>query len=201
MARPEGKDSLNQIVNVNSTWGIGRDGDLLCHIPEDMRFFKDMTLGKTVIMGRKTLESLPGGRPLPGRRNIVLTRALDKSLLQASASDPAKSPDSFADEHCADKPCKGGDTELLYANDIDMLFSLLPDDSSQVFVIGGESIYRLLLPFCDTFYVTKNDCPLEADTFYPDLDAEPSIELVCKSETRLHKDIHYSFLKYQRSAP
>ena len=167
---------MNQIVNVNASWGIGRDGDLLCHIPEDMRFFRDMTMGKTVVMGRKTLESFPGGRPLKGRRNIVLTRSLA----------PGAGPVSDAD------------TELIYVASVEELSGLLPEDTSDVFVIGGESIYRLLLPCCDTCYVTKNDCSLEADTFYPDLDSDPGFELTYRSEVKEHDSIRYSFCTYKR---
>ena len=168
---------MNQIVNVNLSWGIGKDGDLLCHIPEDMHFFKEMTMGKTVIMGRKTLESFPGGKPLKGRKNIVLTRSLDDG---ASGTDGSP------------------DTELIYVNSKEQLFELLSRDSSEVFVIGGESIYRLLLPYCDTFYVTKNTCTAESDTFYPDLDHEPGLSLVYESEEKEHKDIRYRFCTYKR---
>lgn len=167
---------MNQIVNVNLSWGIGKGGDLLCHIPEDMRFFKEMTMGKTVVMGRKTLESFPGGKPLKGRKNIVLTRSLDKALEQTFVSP---------------------DTELIFVDSIDKLFELLPKDTSEVFVIGGESIYRLLLPYCDTFYVTKNTCTAEADTFYPDLDNEPGLSLVYESEEKEHNGISYRFCTYK----
>ena len=204
---------MNQIVNVNRSWGIGKDGDLLCHIPEDMRFFKEMTLGKTVIMGRKTLDSFPGGKPLKGRRNIVLTRSLDKvlehKLMQAgeavsslSKSMPAASLIPASDEASeSGAPDTGGpsDTELIYVDSIDKLFSLLPEDTSDVFVIGGESIYSLLLPYCDTFYITKNDCKKEADTFYPDLDDEASLSLVYESAEKQHNDISYRFCTYKRS--
>ena len=166
---------MNQIVNVNLSWGIGKDGDLLCHIPEDMRFFKDMTMGKTVVMGRKTLESFPGGKPLKGRKNIVLTRSLDTD----------GSPE----------------TELFYVNGKEQLFELLPKDTSEVFVIGGESIYRLLLPYCDTFYVTKNTCTGDADTFYPDLDNEPGLSLVYESEEKEHNGVSYRFCTYKRIQP
>ena len=65
---------MKLIVAADKNWGIGRNGKLLCHISGDLKYFKEKTMGKTVVMGRKTLESLPGGKPLPGRTNIVLTR-------------------------------------------------------------------------------------------------------------------------------
>ena len=185
---------MNQIVNVNASWGIGRDGDLLCHIPEDMRFFKDMTMGKTVVMGRKTLESFPGGRPLKGRRNIVLTRSLQKAL-ESSLSDASSALTDLLEGR---DPKADEDTELIYVDSVERLFEILPEDSSDVFVIGGESIYRLLLPCCDTCYVTKNDCSLEADTFYPDLDSDPGFELTYRSEVKEHDSIRYSFCTYKR---
>ena len=233
---------MNQIVNVNLSWGIGKDGDLLCHIPEDMRFFKDMTMGKTVVMGRKTLESFPGGRPLKGRRNIVLTRSLDKALgktlskasasitealkampsMELSPSSSAGGKGSYGDAAAFEAGRKDSapaeasilraahsnesvearanefETELIYVNSKEQLFELLPEDTSEVFVIGGESIYRLLLPCCDTFYVTKNNCPSEADTFYPDLDRESGLSLISKSEEKLHNGISYRFCTYKR---
>ena len=127
---------------------------------------------KTVVMGRKTLESFPGGKPLKGRKNIVMTRSLDTD----------GSPE----------------TELFYVNGKEQLFELLPEDTSEVFAIGGESIYRLLLPYCDTFYVTKNTCTAEADTFYPDLDHEPGLSLVYESEEKEHNGVRYRFCTYKR---
>ena len=65
---------MKLIVAADKNWAIGKDNDLLCHLPGDLKYFKERTTGKTVVMGRKTLESLPGGKPLPKRTNIVLTR-------------------------------------------------------------------------------------------------------------------------------
>ena len=171
--------AMNQIVNVNASFGIGKDGDLLCHIPEDMKFFREMTAGKTVVMGRKTLLSMPGGRPLKGRRNIVLSRSKDKYASESFSED-------------------ADGTSLCYVSGIEELFSILPSDTSDVFVIGGEAIYRLLLPCCDICYVTKNDCGLEADTFYPDLDKDPDFEIISESDRKLHNGISYCFCTYRR---
>ena len=118
---------MNQIVAVDRNWAIGKDGELLVSIPEDMKFFRTMTKGKTVIMGRKTLESFPGGRPLKGRRNIVLTRQENIDLKGAERA--ASVEDALA--------LVRGETE------------------DNVFVIGGSSVYDAFLPYCQKCYVTK----------------------------------------------
>ena len=135
---------MNAIVAVSRSWGIGKGGDLLFHLKKDMRFFRQMTLGKTVVMGRKTLDSFPGGKPLPQRRNIVLTR--DRSFSRPGAETV------FSIE------------ELL------RLTEGLP--SEDVFVIGGGEIYRQLLPFCHRIYVTQADADPEASVFFPVLPEE-----------------------------
>ena len=170
---------MDAIAAVDAAWGIGRDNGLLHSIPRDMKFFREMTAGKTVVMGRKTLLSMPGGRPLKGRRNIVLSRSKDKYASESFSED-----------------AEG--TSLCYVSGIEELFSMLPSDTSDVFVIGGEAIYRLLLPCCDICYVTKNDCGLEADTFYPDLDKDPDFEIISESDRKLHNGIGYRFCTYRR---
>lgn len=132
---------MRLIVMVDWKWGIGRKGKQPIHIPMDLARFKRMTHGGTVIMGRKTLEALPDGRPLPGRRNIVLTH----------------NPDFVVDG-----------AEVVHS--IEELLEIAPWDA---WVIGGESIYRALLPYCDTAYVTKVSGMFFADRFCPDLDKDP----------------------------
>ena len=110
---------MTAVVAVCENGGIGKDGALLFHIREDLRRFRQLTLGKTVVMGRKTLESLPGGRGLPDRRNLVLTRDPE---LSAPGAEVLHRPED------------------------------VPEDAV---VIGGESVYRQLLPRCGTVYVTK----------------------------------------------
>ena len=116
---------MDIIVCIDKNNGIGKDGGLLFRIPEDMAYFRRMTVNKTVIMGRKTLESLPGGRPLENRRNIVLTRNRDRV------------PD-------------GADA----VSSIDELKRAIGSDKA--FVIGGESIYAMLLDYCERAYVTED---------------------------------------------
>ena len=160
---------MNIIAAADKTWGIGKDGDLIYSIPEDMKFFREMTSGKTVIMGRATLESLPGGRPLPKRRNIVLSRTLD----EVSGAEVCKTPEEVG-ELVRETP------------------------SEDVFVIGGESVYRDMLPFCDTAYITKIDKKSEADRHISDFDAMPEWEEVYSSPVKEHEGIRFKFVTFKR---
>lgn len=163
---------MKLIVAVDERWGIGRDGDLLLSIPEDMRFFREMTRDGVLVMGYNTLLSFPKGRPLPGRLNIVLNDAPDCSVSGAVVCDS-----------------------------MEQLFRLIGGfHGEDVFVIGGGSIYRQLLPYCDTAYITKMCFDGDADTFIPDLDALPGWSVVSESEMREHEGIGYSFVTYHNSA-
>lgn len=128
---------MNLIAMVDLDWGIGKDGKQPLFIPEDLARFKRLTTGRTVIMGRKTLEALPGGKPLPGRRNIVLTH---------------------------DMKFKVDGAEVVHS--VGELLKIAPKNA---FVIGGDSIYRQLLPFCDKAYITKVAAFFRADRFCPNL--------------------------------
>ena len=161
---------MNCIAAADLRWGIGKDGKLLAHIPEDLRFFKRMTAGKVVVMGRKTLESLPGGRPLSDRVNIVLTR---------------------------DSSFKAEGAEIVHSVE-EALEALSPYDSADVFVIGGGSIYRSFLPYCDTAYITRIEYSFDADTHFPDLEADGEWELAEKGEKKTQFDLIYSFDVYRR---
>lgn len=162
---------MNLIAAADLNWNIGNAGDLLCHIPEDLKYFKQMTTGKTVIMGRKTLESLPGGRPLPGRRNIVLTRNRNYGVEGAEVCHSSS------------------ELELLTA-----------DTAAQdLFVIGGAEIYKALLPLCSRAYITRIHHQFEADTALEPLDKLPGWRLSAESETfESAKGWKYSFLTYER---
>ena len=156
------------IVAADKNWGIGKDGDLLCHIPGDMKYFREKTMGATVVMGRKTLDSFPGGKPLPNRRNIVLTR----------------SPE-FERDGC----------EVVHG--IDELSDLLNGEKN-VFVIGGAEIYSMLIGRCSGAFVTKIDEAFDADRFFPDLDSDPGFELASESEPHEENGITYRFTEYRR---
>ena len=129
---------MDAIVAVDARWGIGRDGDLLFRISADLRRFKALTMGHTVVMGRRTLQSLPGGRGLPGRRNLVLSRQGDLA---------PKGAEAFCEV---------------------ALFALLGEQKEDAFVIGGAQVYRLLLPVCRRLYVTQIDADGGADVFFPE---------------------------------
>ncbi len=160
------------IVAVDENWGIGKNNKLPWSIPGELVFFKEKTLGKTVVMGRKTLESLPGGRPLPGRRNIVLTRSWGYPV---EGSDVVCSPEG--------------------------LMELLDDiNSDDVFLIGGAQIYRLLLPYCSKAFVTKVKGTFDVDAHHPDLDSDPNWVIVDKSQPITSPNgIEYTRLIYENT--
>ena len=151
---------MNIIVAVDERWGIGKNNDLLFHVPEDMKFFRSMTLGKTVVCGKNTLFSFPGGQPLPDRMHFVLTHG----TLEES-------------------------DQLIAVDSLEMLFSKISElPEEDVFVIGGESVYRQLLPYCKKAYVTKIfQTDRDATVFFPNLDEHPDFELTESGEILLSK--------------
>ncbi len=159
---------MKLIVAVSENWGIGKDGDLLFSIPKDMKFFRETTMGKTVILGRKNLESFPGAKPLPKRPNIILTR--DKNFEVDGAT---------------------------VVHSIDELLAM-PIDFEDAFVIGGEEIYRQLLPYCDLCYVTKVKEAVDADRFMVNLDEDADWELTNQSEEIEDNGHIITFCTYER---
>lgn len=162
---------MKAIAAVNNDWGIGSGGQLLYHIPEDMKFFRRMTEGKVVILGRKTLQTFPGGRPLKNRVNLIMTR----------------DPDFTAEGAVI---CTGVE---------DMLQKAAQYPSDDLMVIGGAEIYELLLPMCDTVYITKIDDSKAADKFFPDLDKAEGWTLSETSEEYEHEGIKYKFCTYVKA--
>ena len=161
---------MNLIVAVDKNWAIGLHNKLLVSIPADMKFFRETTMGKVVVMGRKTLESFPGGQPLKKRTNIVLT---------------------------SDKNYKVKDAVVV--NSVEALLEELRQyNDEDIYVIGGESIYRQLLPYCDTAYVTRIDMTYQADTFFEDLDESPDWEMVEEGDEQTCFDIEFYFTEYRR---
>ena len=157
---------MNVIVAVDQNWAIGKDGDQLVYLSEDLKRFKSLTTGHPVILGRKTLATFPGGRPLKGRRNLILSRNTD-----------------FAPEGA----------EVF--SDVETLRAAAPEDA---FVIGGASVYRQLLPWCDTAYVTKIDRAFPADCYFPDLEQDPAWERTEESAPLEQDGIVYRYLTYRR---
>lgn len=164
---------MKTIVAVDLNWGIGCRGSLLQHIPEDMKFFKQMTVGKVVIMGRETFESLPGKEPLKDRINIVLSKN-----------------ECFINE------------KITICRSLDELFQEIKKyNSDDVFVIGGESVYTQLLPYCTEAYVTKIKSQYVADKYFINLDKEKVWELVSSGDQKNYNNIQYRFIKYDNTKP
>ena len=161
---------MNLIVAVDKNWAIGKDNKLLVSIPDDMKFFRETTSGKVVVMGRKTLESFPNGKPLKNRVNIVLTRDENYQVKDAIVVHSKEELDK----------------ELAKYN------------SDDIFVIGGESIYRMLLDDCSTAFVTYIDYAYDADTFFPNLDEKPEWKLAHESEEQTYYDIEFYFRTYTK---
>ena len=161
---------MNVIVAVDKNWGIGKDNKLLVSIPSDMKFFREETMNKVVVMGRKTLESFPNGLPLKRRTNIVLTK---------------------------DRNYKVKDAILVHSVE-ELMEELKKYDSEDIYVIGGDSIYRQLLPYCDVAHVTKIDYAYEADSYFPNLDEMSDWTVERTSEELKYFDLEYMFVKYVR---
>ncbi len=162
---------MRAIFNCDRRWGIGRNNDLLFSLPADMKFFRETTRGRVVVMGLNTLRSFPGGKPLKNRVNVVL------------------SPTPVEED-------------VVCVHDLNELFSAVrnypPED---VFVVGGASVYRTLIPYCSEVLVTRVDADGDADVFVPDLDASEDFELVQESEPTEDNGYRIRFCRYRNRNP
>lgn len=163
---------MNLIVAADKNWAIGRNGKLLASIRDDMEYFREMTTGNVVVMGRKTLDSLPGGRPLTDRINIVITS--NKNFER-----------------------KGVTVVHSIEEAMEEIKKYPPE---RVFCIGGGAIYKTMLPMCDVAYVTKIDYAYDADTFIPNLDSDPEWYVAGESEEYTSFDLAYKFVTYKRKS-
>lgn len=161
---------MNIIAAVDANWAIGYRNELLVKIPNDQKWFQKITTGKVVVMGRKTMETFPNGMPLKNRTNIVLTG--DRALMVK-------------------------DAELVYGIE-ELLEKLKQYNTEDVYVIGGESVYEELLPYCDTAYITKIDYTYQADRYFPNLDNDADWHIESESEEQTYFDLEYYFVKYVR---
>ncbi|MGX8687881.1 MAG: dihydrofolate reductase [bacterium] len=161
---------MNLIVAVDRNWGIGYKGQLLVSIPNDHKMFRKETLNKVIVYGRKTLETFPLAQPLDRRTNIILSRNPD---LQVRGAQVVHSIE-------------------------ELLKELEQYDSEDIYIIGGESIYAQMLPYCDTAHVTMIDYAYQADAFFPNLDRDPEWEITADSEEQTYFDIPYTFVRYSR---
>ena len=162
---------MNLIAAVDKNWAIGLNNKLLASIPNDMKFFRETTTGHVVVMGRKTLESFPGKKPLKNRVNIVLT---------------------------TNKDYDAGDNATVVHSVGELNEELKKYPSEEVFVIGGESIYRLLADECDRANITKIDREFEADAYFPNLDEKPEWEITHTGDVENCADLEYRFLTYEK---
>lgn len=159
------------IVAADEKWGIGKNGGLLTPLPEDMKFFREKTKDSVVILGRKTLESFPDGKPLKNRVNIVISR---QENIPVEGIVKVSSVEEAAEEA---KKYKG----------------------KNVFVLGGGTIYRQMLKYCDTAYITKIEKTFDdADTFIDNLDELDEWKIVEKSDVKEYNGTKFSFVTYKR---
>ena len=161
---------MNLIVAVDENWAIGNKNELLISIPADHKFFRQETTGKVVVLGRKTLETFPQGLPLKNRTNVIMSTNKAYQVKDA-----------------------------VVVHDVEELLEELKKyDTEDVYIVGGESVYRQLLPYCDVAHVTKIDHAYAADAYFPNLDEMPEWQITADSEEQTYFDITYHFLKYER---
>ena len=161
---------MNIIAAVDNNWAIGFRGQLLVSIPNDQRHFREETTGKVVVLGRKTLQTFPQGQPLKNRTNIILS---------------------------TDKKYQVKDAIVVHSVE-ELLEELKKYPSEDIYIIGGESIYQQMLPYCDTAHITKIDHEYQADTYFPNLDKDAEWEITADSDELTYFDIPYTFVKYER---
>lgn len=162
---------MNMIVCVDDRWGIGCGEQLLVNIPDDKRFFREKTTGGVVLAGRKTMETLPGYRGLPRRKNLVMTH------------DPQYQFPDAVSVHTVEEALR----------------ELRRYEEDRQYIIGGGEIYKLFLPYCNRVYVTKVHQTFPADVFFPDLDADPAWKSASQSECLRYEDLAYQFLTYEKN--
>ena len=161
-------NAMDIIVAVYDDWGIGAGGTQPVALTADRKFFREVTRGAAVIAGRKTVADFPGGKPLPGRENIVLTRQ-DGAF---SGFTVCRSPEEAV---------------------------LCTQNAEKVFVIGGGSVYRQMLPMCEKVYVTKVHCHVECDTYFPNLDKDPQWNMTQLLQSGEENGITYEMCLYERA--
>ena len=161
---------MTLIVAVDENWAIGNKNELLISIPADHKFFRQETTGKVVVLGRKTLETFPQGLPLKNRTNVIMSTNKAYQVKDA-----------------------------VVVHDVEELLEELKKyDTEDIYIVGGESVYRQMLPYCDVAHVTKIDHAYAADAYFPNLDEMPEWQITADSEEQTYFDITYHFLKYER---
>lgn len=161
---------MNMIVAVDENWAIGNKGELLVRIPNDQKMFRMETTGKVVVLGRKTMDTFPQKKPLPNRTNIILSR---------------------------NPEYKVSDAVVVHSVE-ELLEELKNYNSEDVYIIGGDSIYQQMLPYCDVAHVTYIEHSYQADSYFPNLEADPDWVMTAESDELTYFDITYYFRKYER---
>ena len=165
---------MQAILHCDKKWGIGKKNDLMFHLPEDMKYFQIMTITKVVVMGSNTLLSFPNSKPLKNRTNIVLWPGGDR-----------------------EKAEKEG---YILADSLEELFNILKNyDTDDIFIIGGAMMYRTMLPYCSTVYLTKVDADGDAEVFFPNLDEMDNWNLEGETEETIDNGYHIKFTVYVNS--
>ena len=161
---------MNLIAAVYSNWAIGNKGGLLVSIPKDQKTFRDMTMGKVVVYGRKTLDTFPQKQPLQGRTNIMLSHKTDYAVRGAVVVNSKEQ----------------------------LLEELKKYNYDDIYIIGGESVYEQMLPYCRVAHITKIDHVYEADAHFPNLDKLPEWKVTEESDDEVYFDLEYVFQKYEK---
>ncbi len=163
---------MNAIVSVDLNWAIGYKNDLLFHVPDDMRYFKKMTVGKVVVMGENTFYSLPKQLPLTDRINIVLS---DNKHLQIDG--------------------------VTICNSLDELIKNIQEyNPEDVFIIGGQMVYKLMLKYCNKVYVTQFYEKAKADKYFTYLPKSKNWERISRSEPHEYNGLKFTFDRYERKS-
>jgi dihydrofolate reductase len=158
---------MNCIVAVDNNFAIGKNNNLLFHIPADLKSFKKATTGKIVVMGKNTLLSFPNKQPLPNRTNIVLSTTLNRQ-------------------------------DCIICHSLASLWKLLKNyNSDDIFIIGGELIYKELLPYCSKAYITKILTTGKGNKFFPNIDKMDNWQLISQSSKQNYEGLDYYFCQYE----
>jgi len=158
---------MRAIFHADKKWGLGKKNDLMFSLPKDMKFFRETTKGKVVVMGLNTLRSFPNGKPLKNRVNIVLT------------------------------PEETGEDVIEVRNLKELFLEIKKYPADDVFVIGGASVYATLIPYCTEVLVTKVDADGGADVFAPDLDKDKNFSLIQESDREEDNGYSIRFCTYR----
>lgn len=158
---------MELIVAVYDDWGIGCEGTQPIALSADRKFFREMTRGAMVIVGRRTIEDFPGKKPLPGRVNVALTRTVKEIPGFTVCASPEEAME-------------------------------LAKRAQRAMVIGGGSVYRQMLPYCDTAYITKVHTVTDCDTYFPNLDEKEDWYLAERLQSGEENGIAFEMLLYRR---